>query len=720
MDKACATHQAGWAFASLLVIGFILSGCSGGGGNSSASVDDNGDVTTYTVTASVSGEGGTVTPESQNVNAGSFATVTVIPETGFAVAGVTTDCGGGALSADTYTTVAITADCSIQVTFDAVYAVGGVVSGLDGGEVTLQLSGDGVSEEISVPNGDFAFAIPVVSGDYAVAVMAQPEGWACMVDPATVTVADADVTVAVDCIRQLVLSYGIKQLQFSWAGVAGADYYRLIEDADGDGPGEGVVVAETIDPMVTRDIALYYQPLNARYQVSACVDVNTTPADTTDDDCNAVTATVGLADNLIPAIGYVKGAGPVAAGGLFGGAAALSEDGSTLAVGVPGAAVVYVYSRDEAGTWSRQAHSFEGGANSAFGASLALSATGDVLAVGAPDEAGEGDVSGAGSVYIYAFDGTDWSEPERLVRTAPVANDGFGSAVALSADGLNLAVGAPGVDAAAGTVYLYTLDANWVAGPVFARTTPAAGDRFGSALAFNDSGRALAVGAPGGNGVDLFEKSSKDWSTIPTTYSGEDADGKFGDTLALAPNGKTLVVGAPDEDVVFAGEGGDITVSAAGSVYVFAKDNLGWTSVRITRPNPAENERFGAAVAYGDGTLPSLAAGAPGEDGNGARGIDGVGNGSASAGSGAVYVYTLDGSWEQQAYVKAANPDAGDGFGSAVALARDGNTLAVGAPGEDSVYSTLCALGMDTEDVAACANAQADASAPDAGAVYLY
>jgi hypothetical protein len=40
--------------------------------------------------------------------------------------------------------------------------------------------------------------------------------------------------------------------------------------------------------------------------------------------------------------------------------------------------------------------------------------------------------------------------------------------------------------------------------------------------------------------------------------------------------------------------------------------------------------------------------------------------------------------WSQQAYVKASNTGAGDRFGASVALSADGDTLAVGAPQEDS------------------------------------
>ena len=49
--------------------------------------------------------------------------------------------------------------------------------------------------------------------------------------------------------------------------------------------------------------------------------------------------------------------------------------------------------------------------------------------------------------------------------------------------------------------------------------------------------------------------------------------------------------------------------------------------------------------------------------------------------AGAVYVFTRSGGvWTQQAYLKASNTDAWDGFGNSVAI--EGDTLVVGAPFE--------------------------------------
>jgi hypothetical protein len=61
--------------------------------------------------------------------------------------------------------------------------------------------------------------------------------------------------------------------------------------------------------------------------------------------------------------------------------------------------------------------------------------------------------------------------------------------------------------------------------------------------------------------------------------------------------------------------------------------------------------------------------------------------------------------WKQRAYVKASNTEAGDDFGLSVAVS--GDTLVVGAPGEDSN-----ATGINGN--------QSDNSVQGSGAVYVY
>ena len=138
-------------------------------------------------------------------------------------------------------------------------------------------------------------------------------------------------------------------------------------------------------------------------------------------------------------------------------------------------------------------------------------------------------------------------------------------------------------------------------------------------------------------------------------------------------------------------------------MYIFKRSNSQWVQqAYIKASNTGNNDRFGSSVALFDSTL---AVGAPGENSS-ATGIDGnQGNNSLSE-AGAAYLFKRSNSqWAQQAYIKASNTGNDDRFGSSIALYD--NTLAVGAPGEDSN-----ATGMDGN--------QDDNSLSDPGAVYVF
>jgi photosystem II stability/assembly factor-like uncharacterized protein len=91
-----------------------------------------------------------------------------------------------------------------------------------------------------------------------------------------------------------------------------------------------------------------------------------------------------------------------------------------------------------------------------------------------------------------------------------------------------------------------------------------------------------------------------------------------------------------------------------------------------------------------------------------ARGINGKQNDESAQEAGAVYVFTRTGTtWAQQYYVKGANTEAFDEFGSTISLSRDGRLIAVGARNEASN-----AKGINGN--------QADNSARESGAVYLF
>src|SRR5204863_14635 len=187
----------------------------------------------------------------------------------------------------------------------------------------------------------------------------------------------------------------------------------------------------------------------------------------------------------------------------------------------------------------------------------------------------------------------------------------------------------------------------------------------------------------------------------------------FGHAIALSGDGNTLAVGTPMESSAATGingKGENDPGDSSGAVYVYARSGTRWAQqAYIKASNAGSDDQFGFAVTLsGDGN--TLAVSAPYED-SAATGINGNQADNSMPNSGAVYVFSRTGNtWSQQAYVKASNTgetDEGDEFGYAISLSGDGNTLAVGAIGEDSA-----AKGINGN--------QADNSANEAGAVYFF
>ena len=234
------------------------------------------------------------------------------------------------------------------------------------------------------------------------------------------------------------------------------------------------------------------------------------------------------------------------------------------------------------------------------------------------------------------------------------ASDYFGASVALSADGNTLAVGAYGEDSTA---------------------TGINGDQ--------SDNTAESSGA-----VYLFSRTDSNWSQQAyIKASNTNTADFFGHRLTLSADGNTLAVGAYGEDSSARGINGDQsdnTAESSGAVYLFSRTDSNWSQqAYIKASNTDTADFFGHRLTLStDGN--TLVVGAYGEDSS-ARGINGDQSDNTAASSGAVYLFSrFDSSWSQQAYIKASNTDKVDHFGQSVALSADGNTLAVGAPGEDS------------------------------------
>jgi trimeric autotransporter adhesin len=394
------------------------------------------------------------------------------------------------------------------------------------------------------------------------------------------------------------------------------------------------------------------------------------------------------------------------------------------------------------------------GAGDRFGA-VALSADGSVLAVAAFAEASaatgtdgnqlDDSQPGAGAVYVFTRDDTRWIQQAYLKASNTGEGDNFGSRIALSADGLTLAVSAVGEDSSAtgvggnqsdnsfntsGAVYVFTRSgATWFQQAYIKASNTGIGDLFGGSIALSADGSTLAVGASedsaatgingdqsdnsasGAGAVYVFTRSGMSWSQQAyIKASNTDKMDAFGRSIALSADGSTLVVGASGEDSAATGIDGnqsDNSASSAGAVYVFTRSGTTWSQQSyIKASNTDADDIFGFSIGLSaDGS--TLAVGAAGEA-SAATGINGNQADNSAEYVGAVYVYLRNGTaWSQQAYIKAANADPRDAFGAIVALSSDGSILAVGAGNESSA-----ATGVGGN--------HANNTAPGAGAVYLF
>ncbi|HEY0994313.1 MAG TPA: integrin [Kofleriaceae bacterium] len=549
--------------------------------------------------------------------------------------------------------------------------VQGMWKGADG--VALRLQADGVDNLLVVPaNGPFEFPHQLGTGtSYTVMVAGHPAMHTCAIEAAgNGIVADTDVTeISIRCAGPPV-ALGLSRPDWVFDPSAESQTFDTSAFQDRvtlhlEGPsllsaklnGQPVPLGQDLAPLL-----LQIGPN------SAIVDL---------------VASGGLSRRY--ELIFRRGAGDVRqlafgkssttmSGAQFGQAVAIDRD--TLVIGAPneGLGAVHVFGRTGDG-WIEQAR-VASPSSRGFGQSVAVS--GNTLVVGAPgDDSGatgiDGDQTGpfafsSGAAYVFVRSGTSWLQQAYIKASNTNELDTFGASVALSGD--TLLVGAPG-EASSST----GIDGNQM------------------------DNSAMEAGA-----VFVFQRDAVGrWEQRAyLKASNTDAHDGFGTSVAVS--GDTAVVGSPAEASSAVGINGDQNDDGAvfaGAVYVFVRAGASWTQQAYIKASTARTAGgFGSSLALSSDTL---AVGAFAETGT-STGINGSQRPSGVP-SGAVYVFgRASGQWTQQAYVKASNTGGGDAFGASVALSPgSGDILAVGAWGE-----------------ASSGRAQADDSAPGAGAAYLF
>lgn len=391
----------------------------------------------------------------------------------------------------------------------------------------------------------------------------------------------------------------------------------------------------------------------------------------------------------------------IANGGDGGDAFGISVDidGDTLVVGAryengagdtinnSGAAYVFIKSN---GAWVQQGDPLRASnPNTTDQLGMSVGISGDTIVVGS--RLGESEVVNSGTAYVYTRTAGVWSFQTLLKASNPSAFDQFGFTIAI--DSGTIVVGAYQEDGSSssdnyGAAYIFTGSGNsWSQQAMLTAaglgTGIGIGDNFGYSVSI--SGDTVVIGAYKEDGLDdatqddsgaayVFVRTGTSWS--PQAYlkaSNVGTSDNFGVSVSIS--GNSIVVGATGED------GDSNSINSTGAAYVFTRSGTTWSEQSILRATNAGNgDFFGSSVAIDSN---KIVIGAKFENGDG---IDGLDNNNAFN-SGAAYLFERNGVMVQQTYLKASNADAFDEFGISVAIS--GNTVVVGAHGENSAFSNM-------------------------------
>jgi len=380
-----------------------------------------------------------------------------------------------------------------------------------------------------------------------------------------------------------------------------------------------------------------------RFGTAVAISGNTAVVGATQEDSGANTVNGDQTDNLASGAGaayvfvrngtnwtqqaYLK-ASNAGRTHFFGTAVAISEE--TLVVGAAGedsnargvntvgtngvafaTGAAYLFVRD--GTnWTQQAYLKASNAEGLDNFGNSISLDGDLLVVGASQEDSSatgvnGDQSNnsapySGAAYIFARQGTNWTQEAYLKASNTDTDDRFGYDVAVSSN------------------------------------TVAVGAIFESSSATGTGGNGSDNSVPQAGAVYVFERNGTNWTqqaylkasnTGPTNW--------FGASVGLFDG--VLLVGAQRENAHGRGVNANQENDGArysGAAYAFVRNGTNWMQhAYLKASNSRPNDNFGISLALSGNTC---VIGAMLED-SGATGVDGDQDSSSATNSGAAYVF---------------------------------------------------------------------------------
>lgn len=237
----------------------------------------------------------------------------------------------------------------------------------------------------------------------------------------------------------------------------------------------------------------------------------------------------------------------------------LSTNGNRIAVGSygddgqgknVGQVQIYEYKNEQ---WEQIGSDIEGEhEGDKSGLAVSISADGSRIALGAPYNGNNGEY--AGTVRVYMFDGIDWVQLGTDIN-GEAANDYSGSSIVLSADGNRIAIGAHNNDGNginAGHVRVYDFKGtDWLQLGEDIDGLQSQ-ELSGKAIALSADGTRIAIGAPqnedmgvAAGQVRVYNLEDNNWLLFGTVLSGDEMDDKAGSSVAISANGDRIAIGAP-------------------------------------------------------------------------------------------------------------------------------------------------------------------------------
>ncbi len=351
------------------------------------------------------------------------------------------------------------------------------------------------------------------------------------------------------------------------------------------------------------------------------------------------------------------------AGDLLGRAVGISGNEAICAAPVAtvgtnvGQGAAYVF-RYNGSVWSQEQKltASDGAANDVFGSWAAID--GNVAVLGAFG-ASIGGNAGQGAAYIFRYNGSNWVQEAKLTASDGAAGDSMGYCVAVN--GNAAVIGARGANSFTGSAYVFRYNGSaWVQEGELTASDGASGDSFGYYVGL--SGNVAVVSAPyttiGPNtyvgSVYVFRYNGSSW-VQEAKLGASDGNGNDQFGIASGVSGNAVIAGARYHAVG--------TNTDAGSAYIFRYNGSVWSQeAELTAPDNAPSDYFGYSVSI-SGTV--AAVGALGDD---------VG---LNADSGSAYIFRFDGSsWSEEDKLTASDGAGGDNMGRSIST--DGDATVVG------------------------------------------